>query len=93
MFGHELDGDAKWDELTASFEKRHPVAHNLGIIDRKYLERVQAAEREGREVRVTAAEVQSLLTHVREAVESVYNGIIGKKAADMTPNTGPQADS
>lgn len=61
--------------MAASFEKRHPVTHNLGVVDRKYLERAQAAEREGREVRVTNSEIDTLLTQVREALESVHTAI------------------
>lgn len=43
--------------LQSVFEKRHPIAHNLGVVDRKYLGRVQVADREGREVLVTANEL------------------------------------
>jgi hypothetical protein len=47
-----LSGIAEPDrqQLEATFEKRHPIVHNLGIVDRKYLERVQSAEKAGREV-------------------------------------------
>lgn len=77
LFGFDLGTDATWDSLSASFEKRHPVTHNLGVIDRKYLERVQEAEREGREIRIGAAEIQSLLVGVQDAVASIYKGVIG----------------
>jgi len=75
LFGFDLGPDTKWECLSASFEKRHPVTHNLGVIDRKYLERVQEAEREGREVRIGASEIQSLLVSVQDVVAFVHEGL------------------
>ncbi len=43
--------------LRTTFEKRHPITHNLGLVDRKYLRRAESDELEGRDVRVTAADV------------------------------------
>ena len=45
------------EELKEIFEKRHPIAHNLGIVDRKYLEKIDSGELEGRDIRVSAEEV------------------------------------
>lgn len=75
LFGFDLTVDVKWGTLSEAFEKRHPVTHNLGVIDRKYLERVQAAEHEGREVRISASEIDGLLFEVHNAIEAVYKGI------------------
>ena len=61
-----------WDELRAAFEKRHPITHNLGVVDRKYLERAQATDREGREVGITAAEVNTTLDQVLAALSAVH---------------------
>ena len=66
-----------WKRLTLSFEKRHPVTHNLGVIDRKYLERVQQAENEGREVRISATEISSLLNDVFGAISEIHQGLVG----------------
>ena len=49
------------DFLARVFEKRHPITHNLGVVDRKYLDKVQTAEREGREVWVSAREIEQAL--------------------------------
>lgn len=76
LFDLDLGSDTNWDSLSASFEKRHPVTHNLGVIDRKYLERVQEAEREGREVRIVVSEVQGLLVAVQEAIAFIHSGLI-----------------
>lgn len=68
--------DANWRLMAGAFEKRHPITHNLGVVDRKYLERTQADEQHGREVRVTAAEVEALLAAVNTAVEASYQDLI-----------------
>ena len=57
-----------WSSLTQSeqqfvsvvFEKRHPITHNLGVVDRKYIEKSMTLESEGREVRVAIDEVKKL---------------------------------
>lgn len=64
-----------WEELSASFEKRHPITHNLGVVDRKYLERARASDREGREVGIFPAEVNTTLDHVLVAVSAVHAGL------------------
>ena len=77
LFGIGLNSDVNWEHVSALFEKRHPVAHNLGVVDRKYLERVQEAESEGREIRIGASEVLSLLMGVHEAIASISRDVIG----------------
>jgi hypothetical protein len=44
--------------LSLTFEKRHPITHNLGIVDRKYLDKVLSGDLEGRDVPVTVDEIQ-----------------------------------
>jgi len=51
------------DELARIFEKRHPITHNLGVVDKKYVEKARTAEKEGKEVLVSIREV-------REAIET-----------------------
>jgi hypothetical protein len=53
--------DAEVARLEATFEKRHPITHNLGVLDRKYLDKVRSGELEGREVRVTVPEVEAAM--------------------------------
>jgi len=48
--------------LKDIFEKRHPITHNLGVIDRKYLDNAAAAVQEGREVNVTPEEITRAIT-------------------------------
>jgi hypothetical protein len=78
-----------WDELGASFAKRHPITHNLGVVDRKYLERAQSAEREGREVRITAAEVGKTLDHVLAAASAVHGLLFPAAPRDDAAGTPP----
>lgn len=45
------------EDFSQIFQKRHPITHNLGIVDRKYVLRSSTNELEGRDVRVSLAEV------------------------------------
>jgi len=65
-----------WSEMDSAFEKRHPIAHNLGVIDRKYLWRARANEQEGREIRITANEIETLLRRVEHAVDQVRSAVL-----------------
>lgn len=66
-----------WERLNGCFEKRHPVTHNLGVVDRKYLERAQQAEREGREVRISEKEVAVLLEDIYSAISDIHHALVG----------------
>ena len=66
--------------LKSTFEKRHPITHNLGVIDKKYMERVLSGDQEGREVRVTRAEIEvaipvimQLLSHIHSRLAKVVD--------------------
>ncbi len=77
LFDYEPEvTDPMWKRLTSSFEKRHPITHNLGIVDRKYLAKVQRAEREGREVRITVTEISKLLEDASEAISLIHENLI-----------------
>ncbi len=60
------------ESLLLIFEKRHPITHNLGVVDKKYLERLRSAEREGREVLVNADEVNEALGIVGDVVTRLH---------------------
>lgn len=49
------------DNLKSTFEKRHPITHNLGVIDKKYLQKTKTDEEEGTEVLVSEKEISSAL--------------------------------
>ena len=73
--GFELFDSVSQEEvetLKSIFEKRHPITHNVGIVDKKYLERVRTGETEGREIRVTAQEVELAIQISRKIISSAY---------------------
>ena len=84
LFGITFEDESVWDQMGHAFEKRHPITHNLGVIDRKYLQRVQAEEREGREVRITAAEIEVLLGNVEQAVARIHTSVLSASELDPT---------
>lgn len=53
--------DAMRKELSCSFEKRHPITHNLGVVDRKYIEKALSVEREGCEISITSTELRATI--------------------------------
>lgn len=60
------------DRLRHTLEKRHPITHNLGIVDRKYLDKVRTGESEGRDVSLDEGEVIAALDTVLGLVQVVH---------------------
>jgi hypothetical protein len=60
-------------------EKRHPITHNLGVIDAKYLLRSADAGGEGREVRVTADEVSLAISSSVKAIETAHESLFSSQ--------------
>ena len=58
--------------LVSTLEKRHPITHNLGVVDKKYIERARTAEREGREILVDAGEIESAIDFSMKIFHSVH---------------------
>lgn len=86
--------------LRRTFQKRHPITHNLGVIDRKYLEQSQVSGREGKEIRVTASEItaaidacmrafKSLQLHLEGAIAESHQGRIAMKTDDEDVKASP----
>jgi hypothetical protein len=46
------------------------------VIDRKYLEKALSAEREGREVRVTKAEIERGMTDAKELIRTLHSLLV-----------------
>lgn len=63
------------ERFKKTLEKRHPITHNLGIVDRKYLERVRSGEAEGRDVALDEQEVIEALDTVLQLVSYVHRGL------------------
>lgn len=76
MFGkNPLEGELA-KKLKSAFEKRHPITHNLGVIDRKYMEQAKELEQEGREVRLTRDDVTEVLINVQLVISLMYEMLI-----------------
>lgn len=60
------------ETLKQTLEKRHPITHNLGITDKKYIERVQANEEEGRDVYLDEQEVQTAMDTVVQLIRQIH---------------------
>lgn len=59
-------------ELGDIMQKRHPITHNLGVIDKKYLDSVQSSLRMGREVLVDEDELTKAIELSSNFVKTVY---------------------
>ena len=66
-----FDSD-KLDALDTLFQKRHPITHNLGVVDRKYLDRMKSYEKEGKEVQVSIAELRVAAETLFDLLESFH---------------------
>ena len=72
------------DAMVQTFAKRHPITHNLAIVDRKYLERMQTGELHGRDVRVSVSEVEAAIDTVSSVLVNVYRRVSHDSAASST---------
>lgn len=64
--------------LSLTFEKRHPITHNLGIVDRKYLDKVLSGDLEGRDVPVTVEEIQRAVGLCQTALTHVHRKLFAE---------------
>lgn len=72
VLGRELSEDTV-AALVAVLEKRHPIAHNLGVVDRKYLLRAQSGELEGREIRIEASELSAAIDQMEALLTDAWH--------------------
>jgi hypothetical protein len=91
LYGEVIGGDlfaclsdVEKNALEQTLEKRHPITHNLGVVDRKYLERAASNAAEGSEVRVTPEEILAAVGLVERVVSAAYpsGGSIEPMVAD-----------
>jgi hypothetical protein len=69
--------DDEIEKLSQTYEKRHPITHNLGVVDKKYIERARSAEQEGKEVLVSASEIQQALELSMVTFQSLHRRMFG----------------
>lgn len=67
------------DSLEGAFAKRHPITHNLGVVDRKYLARARTLAEEGRELRVTPEEVSQAADIAFRVIKSLHEHLYPTK--------------
>ncbi len=60
------------EAVGSTFQKRHAITHNLGVVDRKYLEHGSATSSLGREVPVTGEEVGRTVDLVEQVLATLY---------------------
>ena len=96
VFGKEagvplFDGTPEVDVgfLARVFEKRHPITHNLGVVDRKYLEKARSAEQEGREVFVSAGEIGRVLDLSLTVFQSLHGRLFPPERTGPAETAAP----
>lgn len=72
LLGVQLPDDPVWQRMGQLFEKRHPIAHSLGVVDATYRTRTAQAEIEGRELRITSADIEAILGDVEHIVARIH---------------------
>ena len=82
---YEGIAEPKIKTFAATFEKRHPITHNLGVVDRKYLDRMRSAEGEGREIFVTANEITAAIDTALLIVTNLHGRLFPPALAAGTP--------
>lgn len=81
-FGFDILDVLKVDEgvqFKATFEKRHPITHNLGIVDGKYLQKARSGELEGREVRVLENEIDDAIAFATQVLHGAHHRLFPKQ--------------
>lgn len=65
-----------WVFVTAQFQKRHLLAHKLGVIDADYVNKTGCSPSlQGRKVTITDSDVRALVKHLRTLAEGLYHGV------------------
>lgn len=60
------------ESFRLTFEKRHPITHNLGIIDRKYLEKMRLGGLEGRDISVAPEEITMAIGLATQILQKLH---------------------
>jgi hypothetical protein len=80
VFGFDLAGGlstAEWDTACRVFQKRHLLAHKMGVIDDDYLQKANDPTAIlGRKVRVTADEVSGAIAIIEALGKTLYTEVL-----------------
>ena len=77
VFGVDLaqscEGEA-WRQAVELFQKRHLIAHKMGVVDKEYVDRTGDTNAKiGRKIAVNAVEVQQLADMLSLVAENIFN--------------------
>lgn len=82
LFGFDLSAGLladEWHFLARCFQKRHLLAHNMGIVDDEYLRKTSDPQaRIGRKIAIQADEVLSMLNLTRKLGAYLSSGLAGR---------------
>jgi hypothetical protein len=82
-------GSVEGQKLDRVYQKRHAITHNLGVVDRKYVERVRSGEVEGTEVRVDKAEILETAATTYRALSAFHVALFPVTVSTPTTNPSP----
>jgi hypothetical protein len=61
--------------IASAFQKRHAITHNLGVVDRRYLEQGDGGDAIGREVALSARDVHETVDLVERVLSQLYTSL------------------
>lgn len=68
--------DAQWNAVCEQFQKRHLLAHKMGIVDTEYASKTGASvSLIGRKVAISEDDVRSLVNDLRVVADTLYCGV------------------
>ena len=66
----------QWEFTVEEFQKRHLLAHKLGVVDEEYIKKTNSSPTLlGRKVSITESEVRQLIENLQVIAENLFNGI------------------
>lgn len=72
--------ESEWRDLERAFQKRHLIAHKMGVADEAYMAATSDPHaRVGRKIMIEASEVSAVLPLVRRLGESVLDSLRAKR--------------
>lgn len=72
-----LDGN-DWSFLVRQFQKRHLLAHKMGIVDEEYLKKTESdASILGRKVSISGDDVVKLINQLKMMADALFRGVNG----------------
>ncbi|MCP9804291.1 hypothetical protein KBY75_12000 [Cyanobium sp. T1G-Tous] len=67
---------SEWDFVVAQFQKRHLLAHKMGVVDEEYIKKTGCHPAQlGKKVLITEVDVMSLISHLKVIVANLSKHI------------------